>query len=216
MSKNGTFFLAVVEQGQRTPAVWDPYFYRASSPEVLGGYLIATELRSAPQSKSRTTLEPIAYRSIPKGAYLSFALRSSEDKSHTSWPSVGEECLIFGTMRAYLGNVIVTPKAEWLGLASPLHFPIKSEFVVLTPTDECTYFWKAYLQSSSFLANLPMGSGGTRPRLQKDALLLTPITVPGIADRKSLHDRLRECAKREWMDYAERLHLLDSVTVLGR
>jgi hypothetical protein len=113
-------------------------------------------------------------------------------------------------MRAYLGNALVTPKAAWLGEASPLFFAMKSEFVQVTPKDGLAYFWLAFLQSAKFLQSLPVGSGGTRPRLDRELLLRTPVEVPVKSVREQIHRFLWGCAERAWRDYVEVERLLNS------
>ena len=60
-----------------------------------------------------------------------------------------------------LGNALVTPKASWLRETAPIFFPVKSEFVHVTPKDGLTYFWWVFLQSPRFLQSLPIGPGHT-------------------------------------------------------
>jgi len=152
-------------------------------------------------SNAPVRFEPIEYRDVPGGAYLSFVLRRKEQIAASGFPTVGERNLLFGTMRAYLGNVIVTPRAEWISETSPLRFQVKSEFVLVTPHDDLTYFWLAYLRSNHFLSHLPLGHGGTRPRLQPKALAETPVAVPEIHVRRQINNELERLAKSEWLTY---------------
>ncbi|MBI3979553.1 MAG: hypothetical protein HY331_15325 [Chloroflexi bacterium] len=213
MSKNGTFFVSVVESSQIAPSVWDPYHYRYDAArETLSQYAVVMKLGSGYEILLyRSLFHPIEYRHIPGGRYLSFFLEPSLGAQQAAYPTIGEQQLLFGTMRAYLGNVVVTPKAEWIGLEGPLFLPVKSEFVRVAPHDNCTYFWWAYLQSEAFLRNLPLGSGGTRPRLHKEALLRTPVRVPELERRRAIHDQLLECAEWEWKVYHARTRVLSSV-----
>ncbi|HKP11020.1 MAG TPA: hypothetical protein VJZ91_02880, partial [Blastocatellia bacterium] len=126
-----------------------------------------------------------------------------------------EHELLLGTMRAYLGNIIVTPRAAWLGRKGPLSFAVKSEFVRVAPRDGLVYFWWAYLRSAAFLARLPAGSGGTRPRLQPDALAAACVNVPELEKRAAIHARLAECAAREWRETLRRRAVLDLVRGIG-
>lgn len=48
---------------------------------------------------------PSEYRDIPRGHYLSCALRLKGSRDSSNWLVVGEGELLFGTMRAYLGNM---------------------------------------------------------------------------------------------------------------
>jgi len=214
MRRNGTFFISIVAHKQLVPSIWDPYSYRKNGlGECLGDYVTTSEPTKPQDTAHISPFCPIEYRHIPKGKYLSFMLEFSQDNAKSTWPVVGEEQLLFGTLRAYIGNVLVTPRAEWLNLASPLFFPVKSEFVCLIPRDDLHYFWWAYLRSDSFRRHLPLGGGGTRPRLDKKALMQTPVKVPDIDTRRSIHERLKNCAMREWKQYAEKLEILNSISL---
>jgi restriction endonuclease S subunit len=101
-------------------------------------------------------------------------------------------------MRAYLGNIVVTPQLSWLKVSKNISFPVKSEFIIVTPFDGLNYFWLVFLRSKTFLSNLPLGSGGTRPRLQIESLLKTPIDVPSLKKRKHIHNKLMSIAEDEW------------------
>lgn len=216
MRKNGAFFISVMDTDQLIPSVWDPYSYRINTTEdCLGNYVAAMKINKRKRAAVTTPFRAIQYRDIPRGGrYLTFALEFSSEGSQASWPVVGEQQLLFGTMRAYLANVLVTPKARWLGLTSPLYFPVKSEFVLVVPEDNLAYFWWAYMQSPTFLANLPLGTGGTRPRLDVDAVEQTVVEVPDIHTRKTIHQRLEQLAEHEWNQYKQRQQLLDSLQSL--
>jgi len=101
-------------------------------------------------------------------------------------------------MRAYLGNIIVTPLAEWVNQKVPLYFAVKSEFFALYPFDELHYFWLVYFRSKKFTESLPIGSGGTRPRLTIDSFEQTPVNPPDFQIRKNIHERIKELACVEW------------------
>jgi hypothetical protein len=47
--------------------------------------------------------------------------------------------------------------------------------------------------------------------LNEDALLKTPIQVPGVETRQTIHERLLDCAEHEWNDYANRMIILNSM-----
>ena len=104
-------------------------------------------------------------------------------------------------MRAYLGNVIVKPKANWIGKRSPLFYPINSEFVEIIPKDKLLYFWWGYLKSSLFLNQIPTGSGGTRPRVSVDNLEKIPISVPILREREKINNSLIEIAEQSWINF---------------
>jgi hypothetical protein len=153
---------------------------------------------------------PIEYRHIHRGTVPVFILEPTISTLGEKVCAVGEQSLLFGTMRAYLGNVLVTPKASWLGEKAPLFFAVKSEFVQVMPKDGLHYFWWAFLQSPAFLQNLPVGSGGTRPRLDREQILQTPIAVPPHPVREKVHRSLSAYAQRAWRDYIAAEQLLNS------
>lgn len=210
MLRNGIFFIAIVERKDVKPSVWDPYSYRVNDFEDTLGAFVTID-RLAHTQDYTSPFRPIEYRSIPKGNYLTFSLKFNHEHPSMRFPMVGEQKLLLGTMRAYLGNIIVTPKAGWLGLESPLLFPVKSEFICINPHDECVYFWWAYLRTQEFLRKLPLGSGGTRPRLKEEGLLKTPTKVPKIEIRQEINQELEESARREWEECIERARIISSL-----
>lgn len=176
---------------------------------MLGDYASVARV-----SKDKTSLplhQAIEYRDIPKGNYLTFNLENLLSREKSKYPTVGEGDLLFGTMRAYLGNVLVTPKSKWLGLDTPLAFSVKAEFVHIAPFDKLTYFWWAYLRSPLLLELLPVGSGGTRPRLQPEALLRTPLQIPDLSARTEIHSTLENYAREEWRYYILKKQLLEDM-----
>jgi hypothetical protein len=211
MKKNGTFFLSVVAPDALRAGVWNPYAYREEmQSETLEHFASVQKVQGRSSGVTRLKYAPIEYRHIHRGTILVFALELAGEATIERVPLVGEGCLLFGTMRAYLGNALVTPKAAWLGETSPVSFPVKSEFVHVTPKDGLTYFWWAFLQSPRFLQSLPIGSGGTRPRLDRELLLGTPVEVPVRSVREKIHRSLNECAERAWRDYVGAEELLNS------
>src|SRR5205085_4915850 len=138
----------------------------------------------------------IAYADISSGDHLTFTLEDNPHDGLAKLCAVGEQELLMGTMRAYLGNIIVTPRAEWLERKGPLTFAVKSEFVQVVPRDGLVYFWWAYLRSAMFLTKLPTGSGGTRPRLQPEALAAATVNLPDKKKRAASNELLEECAAR--------------------
>jgi restriction endonuclease S subunit len=113
-------------------------------------------------------------------------------------------------MRAYLGNVLVTPRASWIGEKPPVVYAVKSEFLQIIPKDGFVYFWWAYLQSQSFLHSLPIGTGGTRPRLNQSSLAQTPIEVPLREVRERIHKQIESFAERFWAEYVRTERLIES------
>jgi hypothetical protein len=210
--KNGSFFVRTVNRESLVFGIWDPHYYRQNGlKKKLQDYADVIRLVSGNCDLDSMLFEPIEYRHISRGDYLTFVVEPKHYRARTRWPCVGEQQLLFGTMRAYLGNMLVTPKAEWLGLNSPLFFAVKSEFLRIEPKDSYLYFWWAYFRSSAFLRNVPLGGGGTRPRLHKESLMVTPVSVPDAERRKSIHERLKGYAEREWRESVGKAEILRSV-----
>ncbi len=213
MEKNGKLFISAIKTREFISSVWDPYIYRRNGERhALSQYAIVQKINSKLVSHKLMPFSPIEYKDIPHGSYLSFALEPKIDNKAIDLPVVGEEVLLLGTMRAYLGNIIVTPHATWINHNSPIYFQVKSEFAIVSPQDELTYFWLAYMRSKEFLENLPLGSGGTRPRLHTKTLEQTPVTVPPLKVRREIHDRLKELAKAEWNNYSNVESAIDTLT----
>ncbi len=211
MKKNGTFFLSVVSADALQAGVWNPYAYREKmQSEILEHFASVQKVQGRLHRVTALKYSPIEYRHIHRGTIPVFTLELAGGTPVERVPVISEGCLLFGTMRAYLGNALVTPKAAWLGEVSPFFFPVKSEFVQITPKDGLTYFWWAFLQSPRFLQSLPIGSGGTRPRLDRELLLRTPVEVPVKSVREKIHRCLSGCAERAWRDYVEAEELLNS------
>ena len=211
MKKNGTFFLSVVAPDALQTGVWNPYAYREEmQSETLEHFASVQKVQGRSTRVGGFKYLPIEYRHIHRGTIPVFTLELASGIQVERVPVIGESCLLFGTMRAYLGNALVTPKASWLGESSPTFFTVKSEFVQVTPKDGLVYFWWAFLQSPKFLQSLPIGSGGTRPRLDRELLLRTPVEVPVKSVREKIHRCLNGCAERAWRDYMEAEELLNS------
>lgn len=194
--KNGITFTNVITQDQFISGSWDPYLYRDSKDsELLSDYV---EL-SRPTTRGATNnleFAPIEYKDIPRGNFIGFNLKVNKNNKGRL-PIVAGETLLFGTMRAYLGNVLVTPKSEWIS-ENKSWFAINSEFVEVKPKDGLNYFWWAVLKSDSFLAQLPTGTGGTRPRANIEQLINIPIAVPNLQRRKRINQQLKIVAKSYW------------------
>ena len=212
MGKHGKFFIATVSESDFIPSVWDPYVYRRNGDShTLSHFATIEKVGTKRVVSASLPFSPIEYRDIPHGHYLSFALRPKGIGDPINLPAVGEGELLFGTMRAYLGNIIVTPLARWIDQQPPTFFRVKSEFVVVAPRDDLPYFWLAYLRSKSFLENLPLGSGGTRPRVQPGALAQAPVKVPPTKERKAVHEELVELARQEWRNYLSAAGVFNSL-----
>jgi hypothetical protein len=209
MEKNGKLFISTISATEFVSSVWDPYVYRKNGEVHSLSHYATVQRVGFRNTSSVAPFEPIEYKHIPHGNYLGFTLepRISQLSSMSVTP---ENSLLFGTMRAYLANILITPMAEWIGQKSPLFFHVKSEFVSVSPLDELPYFWMIYLRSRQFLENLPVGGGGTRPRLQAKSLSDTPVKVPDVKIRKEIHDRLKELAQKEWLTYFETTSIINN------
>ena len=211
MKKNGTHFLSVIERGAFQSGTWDPYAYREKrQSEMLAHFATVSKVRGKTFRTSAFKYAPIEYRHIPRGAIPAFILEPASAVLPSREEAVGENCLLLGTMRAYLGNVLVTPKASWLGEKRPLFFAVKSEFVQVIPKDGLVYFWWAFLQTPAFLQGLPIGTGGTRPRLDPSSLLGTPVEIPLRSVRERINQRLLCYAETLWKEYVSAEQLLTS------
>ncbi|MCX6120104.1 MAG: hypothetical protein NTX44_00590 [Ignavibacteriales bacterium] len=212
MKNNGKYFFSVVNKDEFISSVWDPYVYkRNGNSYILSDFATLSKPTSRKISLTETPYQPIEYRDIPEGDYLSFSLREQKHMPKSSFPIVGENELLFGTMRAYLANIIITPLSSWVQKESPIYFPIKSEFLLVSPHDKLSYFWLAFLRSHVFLDSLPLGSGGTRPRLHLDSLGQTPVLVPPLHDRLIIHNQLKELAMNEWQNYCKVFFAINSL-----
>jgi len=210
MKKNGAYFLSIVERASLKSGTWDPSCYRERKQSQTLGYFASIQpLNAITQPRHTFKFAPLEYRHISRGHVPAFTLEPFSGGMQMSSHGVEEGVLLFGTMRAYLGNVIVTPRADWIGERSPFVFAVKSEFVQVVPKDGLIYFWWAYLQSQSFLHNLPIGTGGTRPRLQASALAQTPVEVPTKDVRERLDKQLHDFAANLWSQYVTMEQLLE-------
>jgi hypothetical protein len=211
MKRNGSCFLSMVERISLRPGIWDPYVYREKKQtETLAYFASVQPLKAAATPRHAFKFAPLEYRHIGRGHFPAFILESAAGGLQSCCRGIGEGALLFGTMRAYLGNVVVTPRAEWIGEQSPFFFAVKSEFVQVVPKDGLTYFWWAYLQTHSFLHSLPIGSGGTRPRLHASSLAQTPIEVPTREVREALHAQIAAFAVSLWSQYLSTERMLEN------
>jgi hypothetical protein len=212
MKKHGDLFTSIVDRERLQRGVWEPSRYRDNGKgAVLADYVVVERVNGKTSASSAVRFAPIEYRHIPGGNLFTFILESVAVPCRDVVGVVGEQALLLGTMRAYLGNIIVTPQADWLGLSTPVQFPVKSEFICINPQDGLVYFWWAYLKSPSFLQGLPAGSGGTRPRLHPEALLQTPVNVPPLEVRRLVHGKLTAHAERAWREYMAVEELIKSM-----
>jgi restriction endonuclease S subunit len=199
--KNGLAFTSIINAEDFKPGVWDPFYYRACNAEnKLSNYVEIRRGFSYRYPLSSFKFLPIEYKDIFPGNHLTFNLKLN-DKVRTSERvnAVPEDTLLFGTMRAYLGNVIVTPKSSWLN-EETVWFSTNSEFCEIIPLDGLKYFWLIFLKSMQFKNNLPTGTGGTRPRVNTDQLYQIPVIVPELEERRKIDSEIKLIAEKMWVE----------------
>lgn len=211
--KNEKSLKLFVNEDEYEKGIWNPYYYRGLRSEVnLSDYVIVRTIKKKKLEISHINFEAINYGDIIKGNSLIFNLKKTKKgpkKQAKKLNVVGEQAILFGTMRAYLANIIVTPRAAWIGMEAPQYFPVKSEFVEVIPKDNLVYFWWAYFHRQEFLDNLPKGSGGTRPRVKPNMIESMPVCVPNIDVRREMNTKLSRIAELDWKSYEDRIKVLD-------
>ena len=197
--KNGITFTTVIDAQQFQTGIWDPFHYRNLTNTSKLSDFIKIERPSNRSNLKLLPFEAIEYKDIPRGNIIGFNLKpqTNETIDNTKLPIIPEDTLIFGTMRAYLGNVLITPRSEWISKGN-CWFAINSEFSVIKPKDKLIYFWWAFLKSPTFLSTLPTGTGGTRPRSNSEQLGNTPVSIPTLEERIVINNDLMSIAKRYW------------------
>lgn len=211
MKKNGITFSAVIDYQELLPGTWDPFYYKTKSTKnTLGKYVEVSKQFNTKFPVNTFEYSPIEYRDIPQGNSLVFNLNKNFDTSLSKCYAVPENTLLMGTMRAYLGNIIVTPKSNWIS-DRKVWFPINSEFCEIMPHDELKYFWWAFLKSPNFLNNLPTGTGGTRPRVTAEQLNRIPVLIPELEERQKIHNSIEMLAKRMWKDHMALYQIAQSI-----
>lgn len=201
MRRNGVSFTSVVEPDQLISGSWDPYFYKnRNSANRLDKYIEVSKNFSYKFPLKSFKYSPLEYKDIPRGNFVTYNLSENIDvETLTKYFAVPENTLLFGTMRAYLGNVILTPKSEWLSQKNTW-FPINSEFCEIIPFDNLKYYWLVFLKSPMFLSSLPTGTGGTRPRINSEQLYHIPIAVPELEERIKINASIEVLAKKLWTE----------------
>jgi hypothetical protein len=214
MKKNGFTFVSIIETAKMESGIWNPYHYKENlSGVTLSDYVFVQKIENHKRDISFCDFAPIEYKNIPSGVFLNFSL----DKNNIQdgrYSVVGEQMLLFGTMRAYLGNVLVTPKAAWIDKTKSLFYPINSEFVQMVPNDNLVYFWWSYLKSPAFLNLMPTGNGGTRPRISAENLGQIPVTVPNLEERTEINAQLLDLAEKAWRNYAHCKKIFNNQTTI--
>lgn len=210
--KNGVSFSSIINTEDFVSGIWDPYYYKSKNvSNKFSNYVEISKSFSYKFPLNSFKYSPIEYRDIPKGNSITFNLSLNVDTEATNKCfAVPENTLLFGTMRAYLGNVLVTPKANWLN-EKKLWFPINSEFCEVQPFDTLKYFWFAFIKSPLFLNNLPTGTGGTRPRVNAEQLYQIPIVVPELEERLEINAKIERFAQKIWTEQNSLNNLLESL-----
>ena len=216
--KTGSYFVSVVPLTVRAVGQWEPQrFASAGSAEPpLSEYLAASKPKGR-RGAQASRWAAIEYRHIPPGESLAFTLEERTGPITSSvTPRVGGGSLLLGTMRAYLANVVVTPEPSWVGFDREAEYEVKAEFLHIRPTDGHVYFWWAFFHAPEFLSKLPLGGGGTRPRLSAEDLLSMRVPVPSIERRSQLDKQLRAIAEAEWRLAIDRSSILASMRRTGQ
>lgn len=210
MRKNGITFSAIVDSDHFISGTWDPFFYKNKPTQnTLDKFVEINKQFNYKFSINTFKYSPIEYKDIPRGNSLVFNLNRNSEDHFTKCFAVPENTLLMGTMRAYLGNIIITPRSEWLS-EKKTWFAINSEFCEIAPNDNLKYYWWAFLKSSVFLNNLPTGTGGTRPRVAVEQLSRIPILVPDLEERTEINESIENIAKRLWKDQMHLSEFIDS------
>lgn len=214
MSKNGFTFVSVHASDKMIPGVWNPYHYKYGQDNDLQPFSYYADIVKVNGKKTEMKFfdyMPIEYKHIPKGDLLTFTLEDKTTPYKDKYSFVNENTLLFGTMRAYLGNACVTPQSDWINKNGDLKFAVNSEFVKILPFDNLTYFWWAYIKSELFLKEMPTGSGGTRPRVSPDLIKKIRVSVPDEEERHEINESLKTLARNAWSNYMQGKALLKKV-----
>lgn len=206
MKKNGFTFITIHASDRITPGVWNPYNYKYGQDNDLQPFSEYADILKVNGKKGETKFfdyAPIEYKHIPKGDLLTFTLEDKSLPNKGKHFFVDEDTLLFGTMRAYLGNACVTPMGDWINQRRGIKFAVNSEFVKILPFDNLKYFWWAYVKSEAFLREMPTGSGGTRPRVGLDLIKNIRVNVPNEKERFKINEKLKTLAQNSWSNYVQ-------------
>jgi hypothetical protein len=164
MKKNGNLLIAIVRREKLQRGIWDPYRYRENGKcETLADYASVERLNGKRPHPSAIRFAPIEYKHIPSGNFLTFILEPQATSNNAAMSVVPEQTLLFGTMRGYLGNIVVTPKAEWLGLPAPLVVFSKIGVRQSQPQRRTALLLVGLSQIASVLAQLASGKRWNAP-----------------------------------------------------
>lgn len=214
MTKNGTTFIAIHTSDKMTSGIWNPYNYKYGQDNDMQPFSDYADIVKVNGKKGEMNFfdyVPIEYKHIPKGDLLTFTLENKTIDHKGKYSFVDENILLFGTMRAYLGNACITPVSEWINKSKGIKFAVNSEFVKILPFDNLKYFWWAYVKSESFLREMPTGSGGTRPRVSPDLIRNIRVNVPSEEERYEINESLKTLAQNAWSNYVRSKEVLKKV-----
>lgn len=214
MTKNGFTFITIHPAAMLESGVWNPYNYKYSEQEDSRLFSDFAEIQKVNGKKvdvKHFDYAPIEYKHIAKGDLLTFTLEEKPESLKGNYSYVEEDTLLFGTMRAYLGNACVTPYGEWITKTRNFKFAVNSEFVTIFPFDSFKYFWWAYVKSFNFLKEMPTGSGGTRPRVSSELLSEIRVNVPSETDRQKINETLKSIAQVSWSNYIKCKNVLKNL-----
>ena len=213
MKKNGSTFVSILSADKLQSGIWNPYNYKYtdSHSNPLSDYAIIKKVIGTKRHIRYFDYAPIEYKHIPKGDLVNFILEEKPKDIKGNFPFVGIDTLIFGTMRAYLGNACVTPLGSWIDKPDNFKYAINSEFVEIEPLDGFKYFWWVYVKSHSFLEELPTGSGGTRPRVSPELLENIHVNVPDENERFEINEEVKNLAKSSWEIYIKNKRVLQKL-----
>ncbi|MDM8551742.1 hypothetical protein QUF72_16795 [Desulfobacterales bacterium HSG2] len=216
MKKNGLTFISVIPSDQLQSGVWNPYSYRyAQEGECsLSDFAEIEKVNGKKIDIKYFVFAPIEYKHIHKGDLLNFALEDKSDILKGKFLFVETDSLLFGTMRAYLGNTCVTPFGDWIGKPGNITYAVNSEFVKIRPFDKCNYFWWAYVKSPFFLREMPTGSGGTRPRVSPELIGNIRVNVPDEGKRSEIDKEIKLLAKQSWSNYMQSKKIFGNLRTL--
>lgn len=213
MTKNGRTFSTIYSSDKLTSGIWNPYNYKYGEEEGLPPFSTFAEVKKVKGKKGELKYfkyAPIEYKHLPKGDMLTFNLEKKANNTG-KYAYVKENTLLFGTMRAYLGNACVTPYGKWVNQIQEVTYAVNSEFVAIHPFDKFTYFWWAYIKSNLFLKEMPTGNGGTRPRVSPELISKIRVNVPSEKERRGINETLKEIAQSSWRNYIKGKNILNNL-----
>ena len=195
--KNGVFTTTMVTGQTWVSGNWSINYYMGlMADNTMSDFGEFTKPRSV-KSMVKYTRE-IEYSDILDSSRFSIKLDTTDSENEYAGKVAPPLSILIGSMRPYLGNILVVPKAEWFGFDQDYLFPIKSEFLIFEPSDGLTWYWYWYLNSENFLGRLPVGSGDTRPRLNPSEAGMIPAAPDSLESRKKLNGIIRDLYNREW------------------